>query len=283
MQRRDFLTALAAGTAALLTGCGATPQAFSSTPPPALPSTAPGAGGGPSSPRLPRVQQGTPQVAPVAVKQPRVVSALPKGLPPSLAFTVDDGANSAVVSSLVDFVDQTGIRLTFFVTSRYPSWRDAAPRLRPLVESGQIQLANHTVSHADLSTATATAIHSELAGCERFLGEVFGVTGRPFYRPPYGKHNATVDKVAADLGYLTTTLWYGTLEDYAPITTEALVAAARQWFEAGRVVIGHANQPAIMAGYGELVEIIRSRALQTVTLDDAFYGAAGRERNAWAK
>src|SRR5665647_2644987 len=36
---------------------------------------------------------------------------------------------------------------------------------------------------------------------QKFLNNTFGVTGKPFMRPPYGARNSNVDSVAANLGY----------------------------------------------------------------------------------
>src|SRR6185295_17406324 len=61
-----------------------------------------------------------------------------------LALTVDDGVNSEVVRLYTQLAKDTGIRLTFFVNGVYGSWTEHLGMLRPLVESGQIQLGNHT-------------------------------------------------------------------------------------------------------------------------------------------
>ena len=85
-----------------------------------------------------------------------VLSVLP-GQRDLLALTVDDGVNSDVVRLYTEFAKDTGVRLTFFVNGTYRSWSDNAPLLRPLVESGQIQLGNHTYSHPDLTTLGTAA------------------------------------------------------------------------------------------------------------------------------
>jgi peptidoglycan-N-acetylmuramic acid deacetylase len=277
MHRRDLLTALALSVASALgvAGCAGP----GSDPAPTM-STTPTTNS--PDPSL-RVQDGPPALPSQAAGPPRLVSRLPATLEHSVALTIDDGVSTPVVESLVDFAAQSGIRLTFFVTSTYASWRSVAPRLRPLVDSGQVQLANHTVTHPDLTKLTAEAIAGELTRCEQFLATTYGVTGRPFYRPPYGRHTPAVDKVAADLGYPTTTMWLGTLEDSGPVTPTDLMRLAQQWLLPRGVVIGHANQPAITTIYPQLIELIRSRALSTVTLDDAFYGSAGRLRGASPK
>jgi peptidoglycan-N-acetylglucosamine deacetylase len=59
-----------------------------------------------------------------------------------LALTVDDGASVAVVGAFAQFCRDSGTRLTFFVNGANPSWSVNAPALRPMVDAGQVQMAN---------------------------------------------------------------------------------------------------------------------------------------------
>ncbi len=188
----------------------------------------------------------------------------------NIALTVDDGASSEVVGAYVQFARDSGARFTFFVTGVFDSWTDHKDELRPLVESGQIQLANHTWDHADLTSLTAAAVASQLERTKSFLHNTFGVDGTPYYRPPFGYHNATVDSVAADHGYAVPTLWYGSLSDSGLITEQYLLECAHKYFNPQTIVIGHANHPPVTHVYGELLDIIRDRQLAMVTLDDIF-------------
>ena len=105
---------------------------------------------------------------------PGVLSVLP-GDGDLLALTVDDGVNTDVVRLYTQFAKDTGIRLTFFVNGTYRSWTDNAALLRPLVDSGQIQLGNHTWSHPDLTTLSAARIGDEITRNHTFLKNTFGV------------------------------------------------------------------------------------------------------------
>ncbi len=118
------------------------------------------------------------------------------------------------------------MRLTYFVNGTYRSWSDNAPLLRPLVESGQIQLGNHTYSHPDLTTLAPARIADEIRRHDAFLTKTYGIDARPFLRPPYGRHNPAVDAVAADLGYTVTTMWSGSLADSTMITEDYIVKMA---------------------------------------------------------
>lgn len=205
------------------------------------------------------------------------IHALP-GTGSKMALTIDDGTDTEVVGAYIEFIKASGIRLTFFPNGLRPSWTDHAAELRPLVDSGQVQLGNHTWSHPDLRTLTDSGIVRELTTNEQFLNNTYGVTAKPFVRPPYGFHNPRVDAAAASIGYTTMVLWYGSLGDSAVLTPDVVLQQAQQWFGAQRIVIGHANHPAVTQIYPQLLELIRERSLRTVTLDDAFYGAAGRGR-----
>ncbi len=195
-----------------------------------------------------------------------------------MALTIDDGTDSRVVKAYIDLAKAAGIRLTFFVTAAYPSWTEHRDDLRPLVDSGQIQLGNHTWDHPDLRSKSARDVASQLNRCETFLHTTFGVTATPFVRPPYGFHTAVTVAAAAAAGFGTMVLWLGSLGDSSHLTEDQLVANARQWLLAQHVVIGHANLPTVAHLYGQIVYILRSRSLRTATtLDDVFYGA-GRPR-----
>ena len=201
---------------------------------------------------------------------PKVIAELP-GETRHLALTIDDGVSSHVVGTLIDFVKASHIRITFFPNGVYSSWTDHAKKLRPLVESGQVQLGNHTWSHPDLTRLSDHDVAGQIRRNDRFLRNTFGVNPAPYLRPPYGFHNKRTDRIAADLGYHLITMWYGSLGDGSwGVTADQLLANGRQWLGPGRIVIGHANQDPISHVYGQLLDIIRSRHLQMITLADAF-------------
>jgi peptidoglycan/xylan/chitin deacetylase (PgdA/CDA1 family) len=187
-----------------------------------------------------------------------------------LAWTVDDGVDTEVVRLYTQFAKDTGVRLTYFVTGAYRSWTENADLLRPLVESGQIQLGNHTWTHPDLTKLSPSQVADQLSSTDAFIRDTYGVDAAPYFRPPYGHHNEVVDGVAADLGYHVPTLWCGDLRDSAVLSEDQIVKMADQYFAPQNIVIGHLNHAPITHVYGQLVDIIRSRRLRTVTLNDVF-------------
>ncbi|WP_319434668.1 polysaccharide deacetylase family protein [Mycobacterium sp. RTGN5] len=188
----------------------------------------------------------------------------------TMALTLDDGVNSEVVARYIRFASDTGARLTFFLNGVNKSWTENRGALRPLVDSGQIQLGNHTWSHPDLTTVSASRIRDELSRNDRFMKDTYGVDAAPYFRPPYGKHNSAVDAVAADLGYTVPTLWSGSLADSTVITEDYIVTMANQYFTPRAIVLGHLNHLPVTHVYGQLVDIIRARNIRMVTLNDVF-------------
>lgn len=265
MDRRAFLALLAAGGAAALTGCATsegapTLVAGSASPQPPTPAASAAAAGLPLAGPLPATKVPLPT---------EPLTRLP-GKGHYLALTVDDGASSEVVRAYSQWAIDTGARFTFFVTGQYDSWRDNRKILRPLVESGQVQLGNHTWTHADLTSLSAKGIADELRRTQTFLKREYGVDGTPYFRPPFGYRNSAVDKVAADLGYTMPTMWDGSISDSGLVTEQFLISMARKYFRAQRIVIGHANHEPVTHVYGKFADIIRHRRLQMVTLDDYF-------------
>jgi len=201
-----------------------------------------------------------------------LLAALPEDAGDTVAITVDDGADSSVVDAYLDFARDSGVRLTFFVTSSYPGWTDCKDKMTPLVESGQVQLGNHTVTHAGLTSLDESGIISEVSQCEEFLNSTYGVTGTPFIRPPYGYRDGLTDSVCAKLGYTTSTMWYGSFGDSGLLTEDVLLGEAQKWLLAQHIVIGHANFPTVTHLYGQIIDILRERNLLTATLDDVYFG-----------
>ncbi|MGB9226558.1 polysaccharide deacetylase family protein [Mycobacterium sp.] len=264
LNRRRFLGSLAATT---IVGVGAArcmvdpqPRTFAQAPSAASPTSGPTVAG-----LLPP----PPSSARVRLPGGGALTHLP-GKGDLLALTVDDGVSTEVVHAYTQFAKDTGVRLTYFVNGTYDSWTDNLKMLRPLVESGQIQLGNHTWSHPDMTTLTKSEIAQQLTRNDEFLKKTYGIGVKPYWRPPYAKHNFVVDAVAADLGYTTPVLWSGSLSDSTLITEEYILKMADQYFTPQEIVIGHLNHLPVTHVYPQLVEIIRARNLRTVTLNDVF-------------
>jgi peptidoglycan-N-acetylglucosamine deacetylase len=261
---------LSAGVALALAGCGrglrqATARTTTTRPP--------GVAG--PSPILPDENAGPP-LSLGAFPAPRpgrpvMYWSAPPTAGNQIALTIDDGYCSECVAKYVAFAQSTGIHVTFNPNGVFGRlWTPLIDIVKPLVADRQVQFGNHTWDHANLLTRSNTQIADELERNEDWIQTTFGITSRPWFRPPYGYYDARVEEVAAGLGFTNILMWNGTLGDATAISPQQLLGLAQQYLTAGRIVLGHMNHPTVLGLFPQLEAMIAERGLQPVTLDEMF-------------
>ncbi|WP_424826366.1 polysaccharide deacetylase family protein [Rothia mucilaginosa] len=188
-----------------------------------------------------------------------------------IAWTVDDGADPDVVRAYAEFAHRTGTRLTFFINGQYPAFKQHRDLLLPLVKSGQLQIANHTYSHAALTSLTDEQIVHELTRNDEEIVRLFGVSSKPYFRPPYGYYDERVLAAAASCGFTRPVLWYGSLADSSNISSAEVYAYAEKYALAQHIVIGHLNYRGVVSELDRIRALLDRRGLTTVTIRD-YYG-----------
>ncbi len=188
-----------------------------------------------------------------------------------IAWTVDDGADPEVVRAYAEFAHRTGTRLTFFINCQYPAFQQHRDLLLPLVKSGQLQIANHTYSHAALTSLTDEQIVQELTRNDEEIRRLFGVSSKPYFRPPYGYYDARVLAAAASCGFTRPVLWFGSLADSSNISSAEVYAYAEKYALAQHIVIGHLNYRGVVSELDRIRALLDRRGLKTVTIRD-YYG-----------
>lgn len=289
LDRRRLLTVLAVGTAATLAGCARPDPRLSAggplsgplpRPAPAPPPPVPAAHARPGPTSKPTTDPTLVEETPGEVVTdpppqpglPEVITHLPPyALPGAIALTIDDGFNAETVAAYVAFAQTSGVHLTFNPNGVYgPIWEEHAPALRGLIEAGQVQIGNHTYSHKDMKKLSDRRLTAEIEKNDAWIQRTFGVTSRPYLRPPFGFRNQRTDEIAGALGYTKILMWNGSFGDSAVLTQDVLLQQARKWLQPGCVLLGHANHPTVTHLYPQLLALIQSRGLTPQTLDEAF-------------
>jgi peptidoglycan/xylan/chitin deacetylase (PgdA/CDA1 family) len=277
VDRRRFLTVLSAGVAAALAGC-ADDEHRTSRGPGVARVSAPVDSPSPTTSSVPE----RPTFSPVPSPPPfnaasRQVFSQAPNKTRAIALTIDDGTSAETVAAYVELAARTGIHLTFSPNGVYSGgWSPHATVLRPLLEQGQVQIVNHTFHHLDLKKLSAGQIEAEIASNETWVNETFGTSSRPYLRPPYGFYDARVEQASANAGFNKVLMWNGTFGDSALLTPQILMQQAQRYLQPGTVMLGHANHPTVTHLYDQIIELIVSRDLTPVTLDEMFGSTRNR-------
>ncbi len=263
---------LATGTALVIAGCAEPTRALIGRRPKTPATTLPPAD---SSPVVVDPQGGPPLeldvIPPPRPGVPHVVSSGPAGTQ-QVALTVDDGYCKGCIAQYVAFAESSGTHLTLNPNGVFGElWTPpVVSSVRSMLANKQVQMGNHTWDHANLLPLSSGAIAKEITRNEEWIQTTFGVTGRPYFRPPYGYYNKLVEQVAGDLGYTQILMWNGTFGDATPETPTQILALAEQWLKPGTIMLGHLNHPTILGLFDQIEAIIAERNLEPVTLDEMF-------------
>jgi peptidoglycan/xylan/chitin deacetylase (PgdA/CDA1 family) len=187
------------------------------------------------------------------------------------AWTVDDGSSPEGIKDYLDFMQTHDLRMTFFITSEYSGWISNRSQVQELVDSGQLQLANHSHLHPGFRASSNARITEELTRCGKFIEDTYGVQAKPFFRPPYGQIDARVVSVATELGYTSPIMWSGSLGDTARQRRQSIVQLGDKYIQDGVILLDHFNSRTPKTVFDELLKRVVDRKLKTVTLDDVFF------------
>jgi peptidoglycan-N-acetylglucosamine deacetylase len=269
--RRTLLSLLGLGVAGVLAGCGVRPGRPATT-----------GGGARPGPRLTASPAATPlpaaATAPVPIPPPAPgpsrlfwQGSAAAAAARQVAITIDDGFCAECAQAYAALAQATGIHLTFNPNGCYSEiWNPLARTLRPLIEAGQVQIGNHTFNHWWLTELTDAQVIAQLEENEEWIQQTYGITARPWWRPPYGAYDDRTNELAASIGYTNVLMWNGSYGDSTLLRPRVLMSLARRYLRPGVVMLGHANYPTVTHLFPRIADIIAHRRLHPVTLDEMF-------------
>ncbi len=168
---------------------------------------------------------------------------------------------------------------SFFVTGAMAdnSSTDAGRRVLALIDAhpGQFTLGNHSYTHRDFRTLTAAEIRDELRRAETSLARYCRQDPRPIFRAPGGGTNAAVLAAVGAAGYRWTVGWDIDTIDWRPVandppgpTADQIVAKVLANARGGSIVLNHLGGYNTYAALPRVVQGLRDRGFDLVTLDD---------------
>lgn len=209
-----------------------------------------------------------PAIAP-AVPGGAVVLSRVKAATGKVALTFDDGYCGDCIGNMVGALERTGAHVTFCPNGTYGKvWVPYIDRIRALIARGQLQICNHTWDHARITGLSAARLTDEINRNEQWIEDTFGVTSRPFFRPPYGSHDAASDRVAGSLGFTSVVTWSSTLSDSSLQTPQTILDQLQTNLVPGGIVLGHLNYLPTGEIFDQILAVLADRGLTPVTLSE---------------
>jgi len=117
----------------------------------------------------------------------------------TVSFTFDDGRANQLTNA-VPALDAAGMKGTFFIISDALTWGSSyltAAQVKALADDGQ-EVGNHTKTHADLTTLSASGVRTEFTKSQAKLTAAAGGVAPRTCAYPHGSANSTVESVAAE-------------------------------------------------------------------------------------
>lgn len=179
-----------------------------------------------------------------------------------VALTFDDGPHEET-PDLLDILKARDARATFFVVGENViKWPATARRI---VAEGH-ELASHARDHYPLPTLRDDQVRNEIINNDIVVKRVTGVRMRAF-RPPYGRYDGRVLKVARDDG-LVTVLWSNNTGDWKARDPQWLIRRVTSDLQPGDIILMHeCHRNTLEAMPGILAEI-RAKGFETVTVSE---------------
>jgi peptidoglycan/xylan/chitin deacetylase (PgdA/CDA1 family) len=127
-----------------------------------------------------------------------------------VAVTFDGGSTDNAAQQILDILKEQNLHVTIFLTGGFVQ---KFPELtKRIVQEGH-EVGNHTWNHPHLTSfaadkqnttlpeVTREFLHDQLLRTAQLFEAVTGAKMAPFWRAPYGEHNAEIRQWAAELGY----------------------------------------------------------------------------------
>ncbi len=179
---------------------------------------------------------------------------------PIVALTFDAGSDLGFAASILDTLDESGVKASFGITGR---WAEQHPDLvRRMGAAGHLVI-NHSYEHRSFTGVSARPAllapaerRADIERTEEIIRTLTGATTRPWFRSPYGDYDASVNAVLGSLGYRYNVLWTVDSLGWQGLSPAAITSRCLQGAVPGAILLFHVGSqsqdavalPGIIAG-----------------------------------
>jgi peptidoglycan/xylan/chitin deacetylase (PgdA/CDA1 family) len=183
-----------------------------------------------------------------------------------IALTFDDGPDLKMTPMLLDFLQEQGIKATFFLVGQNVK---AYPQLVERINKEGHIISNHSYTHMNFKTHSMDAVKKELSDTDDAIEKIIGK--RPaIFRPPYGSLSKAQKEELKKLGY-TSVLWNIDTVDWKSNTSKAqIIQRVGSNPHSKDIVLMHTMPKTVksLEALRELVPELKSKGYVFVTVDE---------------
>lgn len=149
-------------------------------------------------------------------------------------LTFDDGPSPETTQALLEMLEETGTKATFFVIGKEA---EKYPELVEAIAKGGHSIGNHSYSHKYLPAQSTREIEQQVIRTNTIVREITG-SQPDVFRPPYGMMDA---RVASCLGEqkLSAVYWTSAPEDWAVPGAHRVTRRVNFKLKGGGIIVLH--------------------------------------------
>jgi peptidoglycan-N-acetylglucosamine deacetylase len=179
----------------------------------------------------------------------------------AIALTFDDGWSANRTRRVVEILDRHGVTATFFP---YATAVELHPDLWSSI-ADRYPVGNHTLNHVRLTGLPSWRIRQEIDGAHRAFEAATGRQMVRIFRPPFGRHDETVRRIAYRAGYQHLVMWDVDSRDWHRPGDRQVLRRATAGTK-GSIVLLHSDQPTTVRVLPSIIRHYQRRGYRFVTV-----------------
>lgn len=199
----------------------------------------------------------------------------------ALILTLDVGARIENLEKVLDVLRDHEVKSTIFVYSgELESHPYSEAVLKRMVEEGH-ELANHTLSHKDLTKLAPEALDEQFDRVEALLQKHVKTSAKPFFREPFLATNDEIDTLIRKKCYRPIWFTIDTADWKTGATAEGIEKSVFERrgkprvIEPGSIFIFHGSQKANLVALPRIIERLKGDGWSFLTLGEALRRSGG--------
>lgn len=183
-----------------------------------------------------------------------------------VAITFDCAWGAVDIPDIIKTLTDNGVSATFFMVG---DWIEKYPDAVKLMYENNMELGNHSDSHAHVNQLSYEKNIEDMQACNRKLKELTGEEIK-FYRGPYGEYNNTVIQAAESLN-MKVIQWDIDTLDYTGKTPDEMCERIKNKIRNGSIILMHNDTKYTANGLQQIIDCIEALEYEIVPLSDLIY------------